>query len=446
MGSVAMGMHRRGLRVSGSDARAYPPMSDLLAASGIPLSEGFSPENLPPEGENALVVIGNALSRGNPEVEAVLERKLEYISLPECLRRFFLRGKRNYVVTGTHGKTTTSSMLAWALEHGGQDPGFLIGGLPLNFGSGARFTDSSCVVLEGDEYDTAFFDKRSKFLHYLPEVVVVNNVEFDHADIYENLDAIKRSFRLLMRVVPSGGRVFVNGDDTDALDVVSEAFCPVDSVGFADSCTHRIADVAYGEEGTHFSLGEARFFLPMHGEFNVRNASMAVVSARHAGLDDRAIAEALRSFRGVGRRQEERGCKRGVRVIDDFAHHPTALREAIIGMRQKHPGGRIWAVFEPRSNTTRRNTFQNELVSALGEADLVVLTEIEDRGKIPEAERLDCRRLVEDLGEAGTRAWLESDAAAIVARVAPEVESGDVLLVMSNGGFGGIHQKFLEAL
>ena len=444
MGAVAAAMHRRGFAVTGSDVKCYPPMSDFLARTGIVLHEGYNPENLP-EGE-VLVVVGNAISRGNPEVEAVLDRRMEFISLPETLRRYFLRGKRNFVVTGTHGKTTTTAMLAWVLEAAGRDPGFLIGGVPRNFGQGARFTDSEFVVLEGDEYDTAFFDKRSKFLHYLPEVAVINNIEFDHADIYASLEEIKTSFRRLLRVVPHNGLVIANGDDPACLEVAVDAFSPVRTVGFGEGNEVRIEEVVYEPGRSRFRLGDAEFAVPMDGEFNVRNAAMAATAARFAGLDDDAIRAGLEGFQGVCRRQEERGQKRGVRVIDDFAHHPTALRQAIRSMRQRHPSGRIWALFEPRSNTTRRKVFQNELAEALTEADLVVLSRVEDSSKVPADERLDPDRLIESVRAGGRPAWIEPDADAIVRRVAPEAREGDVLLVLSNGGFGGIHGKLLAAL
>jgi UDP-N-acetylmuramate: L-alanyl-gamma-D-glutamyl-meso-diaminopimelate ligase len=419
-------------------------MSDFLAATGIAVREGYGPENLP--AEPALVVIGNALSRGNPEVEAVLARRMEYVSLPEMLRRHFLGGGRNLVVCGTHGKTTTSSMLAWILEGAGLAPDFLIGGLPRNFGVGARFAGSRFTVLEGDEYDTAFFDKRSKFLHYLPEVAVINNIEFDHADIFANLEEIKTSFRRLLRIVPGDGLVVANGDDANSLEVAAEAFSPVLTVGFGAACGLRIEDVEYAPGRSVFRLGDARFTVPMDGEFNVRNAAMAVAAARRAGVADREAAAALAAFTGVGRRQEERGEKRGVRVIDDFAHHPTAVRQVIHSMRQRHPEARIWAIFEPRSNTTRRNVFQDELASALAEADQVVLSTVEDNGKIPPGERLDAGLLARRLCEAGRGGWLEEGADAVVRRVAPAAAAGDILLVLSNGGFGGIHGKLLAAL
>ncbi|MFM7180513.1 MAG: UDP-N-acetylmuramate:L-alanyl-gamma-D-glutamyl-meso-diaminopimelate ligase [Verrucomicrobiales bacterium] len=444
MGAVAAAMARRGWQVTGSDAQCYPPMSDFLRTTGIRLFDGYDPANLPPEG--TLVVVGNALSRGNPEVEAMLDRKMDYLSLPEALRRFFLIGKHNYVVCGTHGKTTTTSMLAWMFEHAGREPGFLIGGMPRNFGMGARFTDSPWTVLEGDEYDTAFFDKRSKFLHYLPEVVVMNNIEFDHVDIYKSIDDVKLTFSRLLRVVPRGGLVIINGDDANCLEVTAQSPAPVRSVGFGENNTDRIImNEAAPGRGT-FRLGEAVFTVPMDGEFNIRNAAMAAAAARHAGLTDVQIQEALDGFNGVGRRQELRGVKNGVSVIDDFAHHPTAIRLSIASMRQRFPGSRLWAIFEPRSNTTRRKVFQNELADAVAGADLAVISRVEDPGKVPEDERLDPGALVESISIRGIPAWLEGGADAIVERVAPAARDGDVLLVLSNGGFGGIHGKLLARL
>jgi UDP-N-acetylmuramate: L-alanyl-gamma-D-glutamyl-meso-diaminopimelate ligase len=444
MGAVAAAMAGRGWHVTGSDAQCYPPMSDFLRTTGIHLFDGYDPANLPPDG--TLVVVGNALSRGNPEVEAVLDRKMDYLSLPEALRRFFLIGKHNYVVCGTHGKTTTTSMLAWMFERAGREPGFLIGGMPRNFGKGARFDGSPWTVLEGDEYDTAFFDKRSKFLHYLPEVVVMNNIEFDHADIYKNLDEVKLTFSRLLRVIPRGGLLVINGDDANCLEVAADSPAPVRSVGFGENNSDRITLVEAPPGRGVFRLGGTVFTVPMDGEFNIRNAAMAATAARHSGLTDAQIQDALDGFEGIGRRQELRGVKNGVSVIDDFAHHPTAIRLAIASMRQRFPGSRLWAIFEPRSNTTRRKVFQNELAEAMGEADMAVVSLVEDPGKVPEADRLDPAALVRSISKGGIPAWLESGADAIVERVAPAAREGDVLLVLSNGGFGGIHNKLLARL
>jgi UDP-N-acetylmuramate: L-alanyl-gamma-D-glutamyl-meso-diaminopimelate ligase len=444
MGAVAAAMKQRGFTVTGSDANVYPPMSDFLRNQGITLTEGYAEENIPADTD--VVIIGNAISRGNPEAEATLDRKLLYHSLPEVMKEFFLRGKRNFVVSGTHGKTTTSSMLAWILVSAGRDPGYMIGGLPKNLGHGAHFTDSEFNVLEGDEYDTAFFDKRSKFLHYLPECVVVNNVEFDHADIYNNLDEIKLTFRRLLNIVPRGGMAFINGDDQNCLDVANKAPCPVTTVGFGENLSLRIETVSYEPDRSSFTLGGISYSLRMTGEFNVRNAAMAVAAATFAGLTPDEIRAGLESFEGVARRQELRGEVNGIKIIDDFAHHPTAIRLAVQSLRQRHPDSRLWILFEPRSNTTRRAVFQTELAEALAAADFAIVAGIPDLYKIPENDRLDPDRLSADIARLGGRGFYLPDPDSIIAKVRETASSGDVIAVLSNGGFGGIHEKLLSAL
>ena len=444
MGAVAAAMQQRGFSVSGSDAGVYPPMSDFLRAQGITLREGYHEDHIPADAD--VVIIGNAISRGNPEAEAALDRKLLYQSLPELLKELCLRGKRNLVISGTHGKTPTASMLAWLLRHAGRDPGFMIGGLPNNLGCGAHFTDSPFTVLEGDEYDTAFFDKRSKFLHYLPECVVINNIEFDHADIYNSLDEIKLSFRRLLNIVPRGGRAFINGDDANCLAVATGAPCPVTGVGFGADCCLRIENANYETSHSSFTLGGDAYSLRMTGEFNVRNAAMAAAAAAFAGLDPAEIRAGLQAFDGVARRQELRGEVNGIRVIDDFAHHPTAIRLAVQSLRQRFPGARLWVLFEPRSNTTRRAVFQNELAEALASADLAIVSAIPDLHKIPVHDRLDPLKLAADINTHGGQGWYLTGIDEIVKQVASSACPGDVIAVLSNGGFGGIHQKLLTAL
>ncbi len=444
MGAVATAMARRGYRVTGTDANVYPPMSTFLEREGIEIFRGYAGANIPDSAD--AIVIGNAMSRGNPEVEAVLERRLRYLSLPEAMKEFFLRGKRNYVVSGTHGKTTTTSILAWLMEDAGLDPSFMIGGIARNLGRGGRFTDSPFCVLEGDEYDTAFFDKRSKFLHYLPELVVINNIEFDHADIYGDVKEIELSFKRLVNIVPRNGLVLANADDLRCRDVVASAPCPVKTLGFAADADCRIERVAYGTDGCAWTLDGFRYELPMIGEFNVRNASMAIAAARFAGLQPEGIAASLKKFQGVARRQEVRGVERGIAVIDDFAHHPTAIRYAVAGVRQKYPSSRIWAVFEPRSNTTRRNVFQHELAESLATADFPVIASVENPDKVCREERLDIGLLAEETAARGKTVYQGGGVDAIVRHIAEKAEQGDVVLVMSNGGFGGIHAKLLEAL
>jgi UDP-N-acetylmuramate: L-alanyl-gamma-D-glutamyl-meso-diaminopimelate ligase len=444
MGAVAAAMKQRGFTVTGSDANVYPPMSDFLRGQGITIAEGYREENIPADTD--VVIIGNAISRGNPEAEAALDRKLLYHSLPEVLKEFFLRGKRNFVVSGTHGKTTTSAMLAWLLRHAGRDPGFMIGGLPKNLGCGASFTDSGFTVLEGDEYDTAFFDKRSKFLHYLPECVVINNIEFDHADIFNSLDEIKLSFRRLLNIVPRKGMAFINGDDPNTLDAAAAAPCPVTTVGLAGNCALRIENISYGTDRSSFSLGGIPYSVRMTGEFNVRNAAMAAAAATFAGLTAEEIRAGLETFEGVARRQELRGEAGGVKIIDDFAHHPTAIRLAVQSLRQRHPDSRLWILFEPRSNTTRRRVFQNELAEALALADFAIVAALTDLHKIPENDRLDPAKLSADIARLGGRGFYLPDVETIVSHVKSHAVPGDVVAVLSNGGFGGIHGKLLAAL
>ena len=446
MGSVAAAFREAGYRVTGSDAHVYDPMKSFLERQGIEILTGYKSENLPEDVD--LFVIGNAQSRGNPEVEEILNKKMHYVSLPELLRELVLRGKRNFVVSGTHGKTTTSSILTWLFESSGRNPNFVIGGLPGNLKQGARFTDSDFAVLEGDEYDSAFFDKRSKFIHYLPEVAIVNNVEFDHADIFDDLNAVKRSFGHMMRLIPDHGLLLLNGDDEHCLDVYAkEGHAPGRTVGFAESCDARIAGVEYGTEDTSFSIDGEGYTIPMNGEFNVRNASMAITAARFGGLKPEEIREGLSSFLGVKRRQEVRGVTdRNITVVDDFGHHPTAIRQAIIGLRKKYVGSRLWAIFEPRSNTTRRKVFQESLPEALSLADAVCVAEVARADMLSEEERLDPDKVMEDIRRAGTVAFYESGADSIVKRMEQEALDGDVVIVFSNGGFDGIHDKLLDRL
>jgi UDP-N-acetylmuramate: L-alanyl-gamma-D-glutamyl-meso-diaminopimelate ligase len=444
MGAVAAGMKARGFTVTGSDANVYPPMSTFLEGQGIPLVEGYKSANIPAGAD--VIVIGNAISRGNEEAEAALERKLLYVSLPEVLKEHFLRGKRNFVVSGTHGKTTTSSMLAWLLKAADRNPSYMIGGLPKNLGGGAVFTDSEITVLEGDEYDTAFFDKRSKFLHYLPECVVINNIEFDHADIYNNVEEIKLSFRRLLNIVPRNGIAFVNGDDAHALQVAANAPCPVKTVGMGENCDLRIVDIDYHTSGSTFTMDREVYEIAMVGEFNVRNAAMAVCAGLFAGLTAAQARAGLLSFEGVARRQELKGEVNGIKVVDDFAHHPTAIKLAIAALRQRYADARLWVLFEPRSNTTKRSIFQTELAQSLAFADFAVVASIADLHKVPEAERLDPDRLSHDIGAFGGHGWYLPGVPEIVDLVTAEAKPGDVIAVLSNGGFGGIHQKLLDRL
>jgi UDP-N-acetylmuramate: L-alanyl-gamma-D-glutamyl-meso-diaminopimelate ligase len=446
MAPVAAALCERGFQVTGSDQNVYPPISGFLAAQRVEVFHGFSEANLARQPD--LVVIGNAISRGNPEAEAVLERRLRYCSLPELLKEFFIRGRRSIVVSGTHGKTTTTSLLAWVFEHNGRNPSFLIGGIAENFGRGARFTDSEWFILEGDEYDTAFFDKRSKFLHYLPEFVVMNNLEFDHADIFENLQAVQTAFQRLAGLVPRNGLVLWNGDDPNLRAL--RWFSPQQSFGLGPDCGLRAEGCVCEAEHSSFQLaaaggGAAAFRVGLSGEFNVRNALAVAVCARHCGFSDPEIQSAFDTFRGIKRRMEVCGIHRGVTVIDDFGHHPTAIAGTMKALRHRFPGRRLWAVFEPRSNTTRRNVFQAELAAALARADCAVVAQVARLDQIPAGERLNPERLIADITRAGRPAAYLPDVEAIVRHLEAEARAGDVICVFSNGGFGGIHQKLLAA-
>ncbi len=444
MASVAAAMQEHGFKVTGSDENVYPPMSSFLQEKGIALKQGYRAENIP--GDADVVVIGNVMKRGNAEVETVLNRKLFYLSLPEVLKNYFLRGRHNLVVTGTHGKTTTTALLAWIMEKAGRNPGYLIGGLPKNFGQGARLNDSKYFIIEGDEYDTAFFDKRSKFVHYLPELVIVNNIEFDHADIFKNLDEIKLSFRRLLNIVPQNGMVLLNGDDPNCVEVAKDCLAQMIEIGFSKNCAQRIRDVAYSSDGSRFKLGEQTFEIPLVGEFNVRNAAMAAMAARFYDVPEKKIESAFKSFAGIARRQELRGEGRGVKVVDDFGHHPTAVAHTLQALRHQYRGHRLWAIFEPRSNTTRRAVFQQQLPDALKLADGVFISQVARLEQIPEDERLNPERVVAAVAKTGRPAFYESNADAIVNRIVSMVQPKDVIVVFSNGGFDNIHEKLLMRL
>jgi UDP-N-acetylmuramate: L-alanyl-gamma-D-glutamyl-meso-diaminopimelate ligase len=442
MGSTAAALRALGYTISGSDEKVYPPMSDVLRGAGITLMEGYRAENLPAKAD--LFVVGNAISRGNEELEALLESKRRYVSMAELLKQEVIQGKRSFVVAGTHGKTTTTTMLAWLFEAAGKKPGFMIGGVPENFQSGARFTHSDIFVIEGDEYDTAYFDKRSKFLHYLPECAIINNIEFDHADIFRDLDEILLTFQRLLNSVPRNGLVLLNGDDANCLTLRS--YAPVRTVGLGVGCSEKIVITQAEPESTFFEINGVEFAIPMIGEFNVRNAAMAVCAARFGGLADEQIREGLSSFKGIRRRQQVRGEVGGITIIDDFGHHPTALRETLRGLRQRYPGRRLWAVFEPRSNTSRRNVLQAELIEALKHADSAVIAAVANPEKVPAEQRLNPDDVAAQVSAGGTPCFHEATTNDIVERLKAEARPGDVIVIFSNGGFDGIHGKLLAAL
>src|ERR1051325_11431038 len=450
MGNGALLLRALGHEVSGSDDNIYPPMSHLLAAQGITIMPGFRKENV--QHNPDVVVIGNAMSRGNEEVEATLDLGLPYTSLPELLKREVIQGRTSIVITGTHGKSTTSSLMAWTLEANGRQPTFLIGGIPENFGRGFQANPKSeFVVLEGDEYDTAFFDKRSKFFHYLPSTLIINNIEFDHADIFGSLDEIKLAFRRLVNLVPRNGLVIANADDENVLDIVGGSFAPVVTFGVSHNANVRALDIKYTDHSSIFRVHSAGQFeseleIPMLGEFNVRNALAAATAARHHGLTYSEIQQAFASFKSIKRRLEKKGVFGNVTVYDDFAHHPSAIRETLHALRHRYPKERVIAIFEPRSNTTRRNIFQKELAECFADVDVVFISQIARLNLLKEDERLDPERVMKDLKAAGKEAYYLPDAASIATRVGEIAKPRDVVIVMSNGGFGGIHDLLKEEL
>ncbi|MDP6373970.1 MAG: UDP-N-acetylmuramate:L-alanyl-gamma-D-glutamyl-meso-diaminopimelate ligase [Vicinamibacterales bacterium] len=448
MATLAVMLRRRGDQVQGSDGAIYPPMSDQLAAEGIVPFEGYRAEQVGDDVD--LVVVGNAISRGNIELEAVLDRKLRYASLPEVVRDEFLWQTRSLVVAGTHGKTTTAAIVAWLLTRAGRDPSVLLGGVAQNLGAGYRLGQGAEFVIEGDEYDSAYFDKTAKFLKYLPDVAIVGNIEFDHADIYEDLDAIRLAFRRLVRLIPDRGLLLLGADRVEASALALEARCRVESFGLSTGADWRAVDVAASARGTTFGIsrgGEpfAEVASPLLGGYNVRNVLAAVAMAADVGLEPASIAEGVASFRGVRRRLEPRGEVRGVTVYDDFAHHPTAVAETLAGVRAAYPGRRVWAIFEPRSATACRRVMEADLTAALQGADEVVLPAV-FRASVPEAERLSAERVVAALSAQGVHARFLPTVDEIVRVVASEAGEGDRIVVMSNGAFENIHVKLLAAL
>ena len=448
MGSLAVLLQKRGYHITGSDQNVYPPMSDLLREHNILVREGFSLMHLEPRPD--LVVLGNVLSRGNPEVEAALAQSIPYISMAELLKEFFIRGRTSLVVTGTHGKTTTTSLLAWTFANAGMNPGFLIGGIAENLKTSCADGSGNFFITEGDEYDTAFFDKRSKFFHYLPDQLILNNLEFDHADIFTSLEQIQQSFRWLLRLVPGNGFVIANGDDDNLKPVLEQIYSPLLTFGLGPDCDVRIEDIQICETGSQFRLegsgqkSQQIWNLPMVGIHNIRNATAVILLAQHNHLSAEQIQQGFSSFQGVKRRQELRGAINDIWVYDDFAHHPTAVAETIRALRQKHPGKRLCAVFEPRSNTSVLRIHQEQLVYALAQADEVLLAPPHRAERISTDERLDVKAIVHALNSQIPAHALE--VSAILEHLQTTATSGDVILIMSNGKFDNLHERLLKIL
>jgi UDP-N-acetylmuramate: L-alanyl-gamma-D-glutamyl-meso-diaminopimelate ligase len=453
MASLAGMLQACGHRVTGSDENVYPPMSTMLESLGIAVMSGYGPEHLTPAPD--CVIVGNAIPRGNPEVEETLNRKLLYRSQAEVVKENFIRGRRSLVVAGTHGKTTTTSIAAWVMNAGGLNPSFLIGGISQNFETSFRVTNSDYFVIEGDEYDTAYFDKGPKFMHYLPEIAIVNNIEFDHADIYPDLAAVKLAFRRFVNLVPGNGRLIAGWDSPAVREVITsfgeKLFAPLETFGIDNDAKWRVADVDYAGELTRFNVYRegkrwAEFQTPLLGNFNLLNCLAVIIAADAWGLERATIAKALATFKNVRRRAEVRGKERGVTVIDDFAHHPTAVKETLLGLRQRYNDSRLIAVFEPRSWSSRLAVFQNDYAGAFTPADYVVIANVFDSQKVAEkGNMLNTGKLIEDISKQKP-AYALPGADEIIRHLLPELHEGDIVAIMSNGGFGGIHEKLLLAL
>jgi len=456
MASLAGLLRAAGHRVTGSDENVYPPMSDQLRDLGIEYAIGYRPENLHPRPD--WVIVGNAISRGNPELEAVLNERLPYTAAATVIKEELLRTRKSLAVAGTHGKTTTTSLLAWALESAGLNPSFLIGGVAENFGASFRLTDSEWFVIEADEYDTAYFDKGPKMWHYLPYAAIVNNIEFDHADIYRDEEAYRFAFARFINLVPGNGAIVAGWDSPIARELLQKAFAPVESFAYGEELAAAdghprwtARDVSFGPEGTRFTAlhdGEpwGEVVTPLTGAFNVRNCLAVIGIAEFIGADRDGILEGLRTFRSVKRRMEVRGEARGVTVIDDFAHHPTAVRETIQAVRQRYGDRPLVAVFEPRSYTAQRAEFQQPYVDAFADADQVILAGLFHPERYTEQTAIHPLEMVDSWRAAGKDAQFLPGADEIVAHLAPKLTNGEVVLIMSNGGFGGIHDKLLKAL
>jgi UDP-N-acetylmuramate: L-alanyl-gamma-D-glutamyl-meso-diaminopimelate ligase len=449
MASLAGMLQARGHRVTGSDAAAYPPMSDFLASLGIPLAQPFAPENLQPQPD--LVVVGNAISRGNVELEYILDHRIPFTSMPQILHEEFLRGKEVLVVAGTHGKTTTTSMLSWIFHTAGLQPSFLIGGIAENFGSSFQLGQGKHFIIEGDEYDSAFFDKGPKFLHYFPDSVILTSVEFDHADIYKDLDAVETAFKRLVNLVPRRGRIVAFDTGKSIESCLARSFSPVERYGSSENSNWRITNLRLEPDHTAWSIVHdekpwADFEYALAGEYNVWNATAAAAMAMACDISKDDISAALKTFKSVKRRLEVRAKVNGITIIDDFAHHPTAIAGTLTALRSSYPGARLWVILEPRSNTLRRNVLQNDLAKSLALADEVVVANVFKSEAIPEAERLDLAAVAAQIQQHGRRARIVPSVEGIVQLVAPEMRSGDVVAILSNGGFGGIYDKLPERL
>lgn len=440
---------QRGFEVTGSDQNVYPPMSRFLDRLSIPVAAGYSPKNLNPT--PGLVIVGNVITRQNPEAVELSRLDIPYLSMPQALRHFAMEGKKSIVVCGTHGKTTTSALVSWVLESAGLAPSFMVGGLPNNFQGSFQLGEGPYFVIEGDEYDTAFFDKGPKFLHYNPWTAIMTSIEFDHGDIYRDLNHVIESFRKFIQLIPPEGFLIANGDDPIIVEEAQRAKCRVIHYGLVNKVEYRAVDLTFRPKETRLKVlrGEEEYLTlrtPLYGRHNISNLLSAVVLADVLEIQKTTLLEAARSFRGIRRRQEIKGEKRGVLVLDDFAHHPTAVKETIRAVREKYKGRRLLAVFEPRSNSSRRNIFQDRYASSFDHADVVLIPEPPLMDKIAPSERFSSKKLVEDLRAKGSTATYHPTTAHLLEEIISLTRSGDVLLFMSNGAFDNLPGRVLKRL
>jgi len=450
MASLAGMLVEQGHEVTGSDENVYPPMSLELARLRIPVSEGYQPSNLSTLRPD-VIVVGNAITRGNPELEQVLNEKLYYTSMAAVVEENFIRGHHSIVVAGTHGKTTTTSLMAWAMECAGANPSFLIGGVAENFNSSFRVTNGTYFVIEGDEYDTAYFDKGPKFMHYLPETVILNNIEFDHADIYRDIDAVKFAFSRLINLIPSNGHLIAGSDSPLVSELAPRAFCRVERFGTESEAEWIAEDISFSGDMTRFTARfqgsvYGRYVSPLAGMFNVRNCLAVIAACEALGLDRSSVADGITAFKSVKRRLEVKGQVRGVTVIDDFAHHPTAVRETLLATRSKYPGRRIVAVFEPRSYTSQIKVFQSQFEDALSNADEIIIAGLFHPERYTAETAISPVEMTEHLKALGREACSIPHPDEIVTNLTPRLRNSEVVVIMSNGSFGRIHEKLLNAL
>ncbi|MDZ7317871.1 MAG: UDP-N-acetylmuramate:L-alanyl-gamma-D-glutamyl-meso-diaminopimelate ligase [candidate division KSB1 bacterium] len=449
MGSLAAMLKSQGYQVTGSDDHIYPPMSTFLQSQGIKILPGFDASHLEPRPD--LVIIGNAMSRGNPEVEAVLERKIPYTSVAAALKEFFIQGKHSIVISGTHGKTTTSSLIAWLLEFAGKDPSFLIGGIPKNFQQGFKIGQSDIFVVEGDEYDTAFFDKAAKFFHYLPETLIINNIEFDHADIYDNVQQIKLAFRRLINLVPRNGLLLANIEDPNVMELSAFSFAPVQTFGLQESAVWRAEAIQFFEQRTRFAIVKdsrpfATVTMPLTGYHNIRNVLAAAAAVHFYGVPAETIQRGLPLFQNILKRLEVKGVVNGITIYDDFAHHPTKVKATINGLRCRFPDRKIWAIYEPRTATAKRKLMEDLYAAAFDDADITILAALHLPQKVKAEERLSVEAVVDKIKQRHKTAYYLPSVSEIVTFVAQQAQPGDQILIMSNGAFDNIHQLLIDSL